>query len=154
MVIRKAQETDCGALLELYRDLYGTLNGLGLPFDLQPEELAGILPVMLKAKLCCIGVAEEEGRILGFVSAGINRMDRKLQYTDQVLLGIINDIYVSPALRGKGVSAELLGFAEEWLRQNEVKLVECCVIMENRPSDAFFKKNGYRDLSRVLYKTL
>jgi ribosomal protein S18 acetylase RimI-like enzyme len=154
MEIRKALESDCGTLVELYQDLYGTLNGFGLPFELQPEELQGILAVMLKSKLCYIAVAIDEGRIAAFVSAGINRMDRKLKHEGQVMIGLINDIYVSPALRGKNVAAELLRLAEGWFKENEIKLVECCVIMENHRSNAFFKKNGYHDLSRVLYKTL
>lgn len=154
MRIRKAQEADIPALLKLFDRLYDILSGFGLPFSLNPDEMKDVLGVMLKAKFCLISVAEDEGRILGFLSAGINRMDRKLTFQEQNMVGIISDIYVEPELRGKGVAKDLLACAEKWFRGNNIRLIESYVVLENCPSAAFFRKHGYSDMSRLMIKTL
>ncbi len=154
MRIRKAQETDLPALFTLYDRLYDTLSGFGLPFSLNSDEMKGVLGAMLKSRFCLITVAEEDGRIVGFLSAGISRMDRKLQFQGQNMIGIVSDIYVEPALRGKGVAKELLACAEDWFRENGIGLIESYVVMENHASAAFFKKHGYSDMSRLMMKTL
>ena len=154
MLIRTARESDLDALAGLYKDLYDTLDGFGLPFSLDSSSIKDILSVILRSKLCRILVAENEGAVCGFLTAGISRMDRKLKYLGESTIGMIHDVYIAPEHRKKRIAAQMLNEAEAWFRDNGVKIIECNILMENHVSAAFFNKNGYKELARIVYKEL
>ncbi|MEG1633449.1 MAG: GNAT family N-acetyltransferase [Oscillospiraceae bacterium] len=152
--IRPAAEGDIDALLALYGSLYDTLRGFGLPFELSPHELRQILAVMVKSKLCRLLIAEENGETLGFISAAVTRMDRKLRFEGGNLIGTVNDICVSPACRGTGLAARLLSEAEDWFRASGAAVAECDILCGNLPAQGFWRKQGYTELALVSYKVL
>ena len=154
MVIRKVAEGDIEKVLCMYGELYDLLRALGLPYSLSENDLKSIVPALIKSKMCCFALAEDDEGICGFVSAAIVRMDRKLNFDGEVTVGIINDIFAAERVRGSGASAKLLTHAENFFAENEVRLVESQVIMKNEASAAFFKKNGYGELARIMYKPL
>ena len=138
----------------MYGELYNLLSALGLPFSLSEDDLKSIVPSLIKSKMCRFAVAEDEDEICGFVSAATVRMDRKLNFNGENMVGVINDIFVAERVRGLGVSAMLLADAESFFAENGVRIVESEVIAKNDASAAFFKKNGYSELARIMYKTL
>ena len=154
MIIRRATEADAESLLRMYGELYKLLSALGLPFSLSKDDLEHILPTLMKSKMCCLAVAEDETGICGFVSAAVSRMDRKLNYGGEAMIGIINDIFAVQRVRGGGVAAMLLAYAEDFFTEKGVSMVESEVIVKNEASAAFFRKNGYGELAQILYKTL
>lgn len=154
LLIRTARESDLDVLAGLYMDLYDTLDGFGLPFSLDLNSIKDILSVMLKSKLCCVLVAEYKGTVCGFLTAGIARMDRKLKFAGESTIGTIHDVYIAPDYREKHIAAQMLQKAETWFRDNGVKIIESNILVENRVSAAFFHKNGYKELARIVYKEL
>lgn len=145
--VRDGRPEDLEALLPLYDALYRELNGFGLAFTLSPEGMRGALSAQLRSKLCLVSVAEENGVLAGFLSAGILRIDRKLSLPGTHTLGMIHDLYLRPEHRGRGLARALLDRAEDWLAGQGVTLVQCQVVEGNAPGTAFWARQGYAPTS-------
>lgn len=154
VIIRRAVPEDLDAVSALYGDLYGLLYTMTFPFTFAQDELDDILNILLRSKMCCLAVAEADGAICGFLSASVNRMDRKLSCDGLRLMGKINDICVAPAYRGSGVADKLLEYVEAWLTELGVPIVESEVICENQHSLRWFQKHGYLPFCQLTYKKL
>lgn len=155
MIIRKAEEQDIESLLDMYDRLYDILQGeYGYPFKLSRQENQEVLSVRMHSKLCNIIVAEENSLLVGFVHTSISKIDRRFTFNNQKLIGRIDDIYVSEDVRGSGVAQNLLDKAEEWLRKNEIEVIESYIIERNERSLRFHQKGGFEVLSLRTYKTL
>ncbi len=153
--VRAGTPEDLEALLPLYDALYRELRGFGLAFDLDPAGLRSALSAMLGARRCLVAVAEGEGgALVGFLAAGVLRMDRKLTFRGQSAVGMIHDLYVDPACRGAGVARRLLDRAEDWLAGQGAALVECQVVEGNGPGAAFWARQGYAPSSATRAKVL
>lgn len=152
--VRDGRPEDLEALLPLYDALYRELNGFGLAFTLSPEGMRGALSAQLRSKLCQVSVAEENGVLAGFLSAGILRMDRKLSLPGTRALGMIHDLYLSPEFRGRGLARALLDRAEDWLAGQGVTLVQCQVVEGNGPGTAFWARQGYAPTSTTRARIL
>ena len=155
VAVRPACLEDLPAIGLLYGDLYDLLQGMGLPFALDEAGLQGLLPVLFKSKMCCLAVAETpEGEICGFLSAAISRMDRKLQFRGENVIGKISDICVAEAYRGRNVAGRLLQYAESWMKDCGVTVCESEIVLQNARSLGFFQKNGYTPFCTLTYKAL
>lgn len=152
--IRDGESRDLAALMELYRALYVHLADRGLTFSLDESGLESALGAALRSKLCFLAVVEEDGELKGFLSAGIVRMDRKLNFRGGNTLGLIHDLYLVPEKRGQGLAGELLDRAERWFRGAEVKVVECQVVSGNEEGAAFWARRGYAPVSVTRMKAL
>ena len=155
MNIQRASEKDIELLRVFHSRLYDTLKLFGLPFDLADCELESVLTIMLKSKLCYIAVAEtDSGDIAGFVSASVVKIDRKLNYAGQNLMGRMHDLYVDDNFRRTGVAKELFKNAEDWMKENGISICESYVPSQNIVSIRFCEKQGYSELGKILYKKL
>lgn len=155
VTVRHARLEDLPAIRLLYGDLYDLLQSMGLPFALDETGLQGLLPVLMKSKMCCLAVAETpEGEICGFLSAAIARMDRKLQFRGENVIGKISDICVAEAYRGQNVAGGLLQYAESWMKDCGVTVCESEIVLQNARSLGFFQKNGYTPFCTLTYKAL
>jgi len=154
MAVRDGTPEDLEALLPLYGALYRELRGFGLAFHLDPEGVRSALSAQLRAKLCLVAVAEEGGALVGFLSAGVLRMDRKLFLPGSRALGMIHDLYLCPEHRGRGLARALLDRAEDWLAGQGITLVQCQVVEGNGLGGAFWARQGYAPTSATLSRTL
>ncbi|WP_251445444.1 GNAT family N-acetyltransferase [Vermiculatibacterium agrestimuris] len=152
--IRVAGAEDMPALLKLYEALYAGLKEQGLPFDLDREGLEAMVKTMARSKLCFLAVAEEEGELVGFLCAGVARMDRKLSYQGSGVIGLIHDLYLIPSARGKGLASGLLDRAEAWMAQAGAPVAECQVVWGNELGAEFWARRGYAPVSVTRAKTL
>lgn len=154
MIIRPATQEDIKALLPMYERMYSTLFSFGLPFKLDTEELPKVLSITIKSKLCYLGLAEEDGKFLGYVQASIAKLDRKLSHEGGKAIGIINDVFVEDEARGKGFASALCKSAENWMRESGLKLSQAQVLCENTPAREFWSRQGYDDLHVTVCKKL
>lgn len=154
MIIRPATQEDIEALLPMYEKMYGSLFSFGLPFKLDNEELPKVLSVTIKSKLCYLGLAEEDGNLLGYVQASIAKLDRKLDHDGDKSIGIINDVFVEDEARGRGLASTLCERAENWMRECGITLSQAQVLCKNKPARAFWNNRGYDDLHITVCKTL
>lgn len=151
MEIRRAQETDIPALEGMYGKLYDLLTQAGMPYELDRDALGEILATQLRSRMLRILVAEHEGACVGFLSAGISRIDRKFKGG---LIGVIHDVFVEPSARKLGAASALLEEAEAWLREMGAKSVTCDIVVGNEGGHKFWASRGYGDVSFSAQKEL
>lgn len=60
----------------------------------------------------------------------------------------IKSVAVFPEFRGKGIGAELLGFAEQQFR-NKAKYIFLCVSSFNLRAQKFYERNGYKAVGEL-----
>lgn len=85
-------------------------------------------------------VAEDKGRIVGFVGAGPSRWD--IAGFQEELYGI----YVHPREQGRGVGRKLVEFYIDWLLDRKKEAFVLWVIKDNLPSRRFYEATGGIDL--------
>lgn len=152
--VRAGTPEDLEPLLPLYDALYRELKGFGLAFELEPDGLRSSLSTMLHSRRHLVAVAEADGKPAGFLTAGILRMDRKLSFHGQSMIGMIHDLYLIPEYRGAGLARRLLDRAEDWLAGQGASLVECQVVEGNSLGRAFWARQGYTPVSTTRSKVL
>jgi ribosomal protein S18 acetylase RimI-like enzyme len=80
-------------------------------------------------------VAEEEGVLVGLVAAGFSAWNRRVE---------VEDLYVTPAARGRGIGRALLRSAVAYARAVGAR----CVWLETQPSNyaavQFYQRVGFR----------
>ena len=64
--------------------------------------------------------------------------------------GVIEFILVLPEFQGKGVSKELMKFAEHFFSKKEIKTITLEVIQKNKRAVNFFKRVGYKTTKEFL----
>ncbi len=84
-------------------------------------------------------VAEENGRIVGFVVAG----------REPTRVGHIVTIDVLEGSRRQGVGAELMSIAESWARKAKLQLMYLETADNNLAAQKFYEARGYRKVDKV-----
>jgi aminoglycoside 6'-N-acetyltransferase I len=70
--------------------------------------------------------------------------------TDSSPVGYLEGIYVKPNFRGRGIAAELVGFAKEWaVSQGCSQLASDCEL-DNEDSRLFHGKIGFEEANRII----
>lgn len=83
--------------------------------------------------------AVDEG-VLGFVMFGLETGG----YEQDVTRGVVHNLYVRPAHRGRGVGSRLLAAAERELAARDADVVSLEAMMANQAAVRFYERNGYR----------
>ena len=98
-------------------------------------------------------VAEEEGRVIGFVSV-LGRIlpadpdEYKKEYA------LITDLVVSEPFRSRGVGRRLISLAEQYARDRGVNTIRLQATAGNHRGRRFYAAVGYRELVVELFKKL
>ncbi|MBU1975896.1 MAG: GNAT family N-acetyltransferase [Nanoarchaeota archaeon] len=148
MIVRKVKMSDLEAVYAVYQDFNADLykyfgNGYeAMRRHKEPVEKMtkdALLKDMRRRKAMFF-VAEEDGDIVGYVSAKI--IDYKNAHLDRPKTGLIEDLAVKKEHRGKRVSSKLMQEVYSWFKMNDVKLYELKVIAAN-PAVEIYKKWGF-----------
>lgn len=153
-VIRDMQEADLEQVGQLYSDMYREQKEFGMVMDLQESEMLSLLASQLKSKLHLLSVLESGDSIVGFISAGIVKLQKKYHLEDQSFIGFIHDIYIKHDYRKYGWAAKLLTKMEAGLHESGVGYVELQVLEGNPVGQKFWAEMGYKDVIRVMYKCI
>jgi ribosomal protein S18 acetylase RimI-like enzyme len=86
-------------------------------------------------------VAEHEGRVIGYVYAGIEPLSWK-ELRDQA--GFIHDLVVDPNDRHAGAGSRLLEAAVEWMRGRGMPRVMLWTAEQNEGGQRLFARSGFR----------
>ena len=97
------------------------------------EELASGQGVLLAAR--------DDERIVGFVYASVSH-GFPLDVTRKV--GRLNDLYVLPEYRRRGIGQRLLTDCVKIMRESDAEAVRTRVLAENKPAIAFYEELGFR----------
>jgi len=94
---------------------------------------------LLESERVRVFVAEADGAVGGFVSAGPSR-DRDLEGE-----GEIYAIYVQPELWGRGIGRALIDAAEQELRELGFAEAGLWVLEDNTRARRFYERRGWRE---------
>lgn len=148
LVIRPAERPDFAAV----GDLGAALVRLHYAFDRQrflapgdgdglAEGYGEFLRSEARRRGVVVLVAEQAGRIVGYVYAAIEPLSWQ-ELRDEA--GVIHDLVVDEAARGRGIAGRLVEAAIAWLREQGMPRVILHTAAQNAPAQHVFEKLGFR----------
>jgi len=86
-----------------------------------------------------IFVAEQAGKILGFVSTTINnpntwRLTKRVE---------VDNLYLKDAHHGKGVGKKLVEEVKKWSQKNHIQRIFLTAFFQNKKAIAFYEREGF-----------
>ncbi len=84
--------------------------------------------------------AFSNNKLIAFVNASVHYSKIESRYN-----AWINDIYVSPKFRGKGVAKNLIQEIEIWAKKRGAKEIRFGTSVKNKPALKTWKKLGYKE---------
>lgn len=155
LTIRPGTAEDLNELLRLYRDYHKGLLGVGMNYDLNEENLPRVMENRLRSRLILTAVAEDgTGALCGFVFCSILRLAPEYLCRGEASMGYLNDLYVAPEARRQGLAQKLTGYAEDWLKEQGISVMELQVLGKNEKARAFWEKQGMEPIGTLCCKYL
>jgi GNAT superfamily N-acetyltransferase len=146
VAIRRAEERDVPELGRLGADLMRAHYAFDAQRFLAPgadpeNGYAWFLGTQLRDPDAAIFVAERDGRVVGYVYAGIEPRSWK-ELRD--VAGFIHDVLVVDGARGAGIGARLMRAASDWLATRGVARVMLWTAERNDAAQRLFARLGFR----------
>lgn len=138
---------DLDALVPLWQDLVADQRRHGT--HIAVERNADNARSWLATRMTFDGVrvAKREDSIVGFVSYELMRDQFERDGTD----GVIQNLYVDPSYRDRGIGSRLLERAETILDDRGADRIRLQVLEPNERAAGFYRDRGYRSY-RVMYR--
>lgn len=144
MKVRRAEESDIKELVEVYLRGY---KGLEEYSYTHPDDVQAYLNWLFRRDVAGIWVAEENGRIVGFVASDGNWFSKR----EGKVVGAIHELIVLPEYRNRGIGKALVEKALEYFRSRGLDIAELWVGDENTRAIEFYKKLGFEEKDRFNY---
>ena len=155
LTVRQGTAEDLPKLLRLYEDYHKGLLEVGMNYDLNEENLPRVMENRLRSRLILTAVAENEvGELCGFVFCSILRLAPEYVCRGESSVGYLNDLYVAPAARHHGLAQRLTQYAENWLKEQDVSVMELQVLGKNEKAREFWEKQGMEPIGTLCCKYL
>ncbi|MBI1260947.1 MAG: GNAT family N-acetyltransferase [Rhizobiales bacterium] len=97
-------------------------------------------------------VAEEGGQVVGFLAYTIEEDPGTFVRPERRRHGMIWDISVSAAMRGRGLGRELVSAAEADLATKGVNEMRLYVLANNKRAQALYRELGYGEYEYIMAK--
>lgn len=140
MVIRPSQKTDAHAMSRIYvqtwRDTYLSVIPYGFLFEMSASRQEQAFLSELDSKQIISFVAEDAGRVVGFITGGHER------YRNDIYSGEIYTLYVLKSFQRQGIGGKLVAALAEQFNRNGIYSMLVRVLKLN-PYRKFYRKiNG------------
>lgn len=150
MEIRKAQEQDIDAILELNRQI-GETHFEQAPQVFcppSPEERAFLLAaIATEGRLFC--VAEQEGAVVGFLTARID-INETIPFLSKEPICRIGTVVVDEGYRSQGIGKALIAHCDEWGKVQGAHQIRLEVMAFNERAKALYEALGFKMLSLTM----
>ncbi len=150
MEIRKAQEQDIDAILELNRQI-GEIHFEQAPQVFcppSPEERAFLLAaIAAEGRLFC--VAEQEGAVVGFLTARID-INETIPFLSKQPICRIGTVVVDEGYRSQGIGKALIAHCDEWGKVQGTHQIRLEVMAFNERAKALYEALGFKMLSQTM----
>ena len=162
MEIRKATKKDVLQLSELFRQEIEYQQHLACDYELLPNfDWIAYTEKKLKDLNRLILVAEPGGNMAGFIDVRIidyapnngyksifqiiRRFSRKSISLPikPMRRGFIEDCYVIPSFRKKGIGSRLVISAMKWFQSKQISRIQLSLVARNKEGEAFWRKSGF-----------
>lgn len=121
------------------------------------EEIADdyIVEMLQRCRQCDgeVLVADADGEIVGYVTI-LNRVQSDDLDDGDIEFGLVADLVVRKAFRGRGLGRELMAAAEASARQNDVRWLRISVMAANRGARQMYETMGFSEIYVELEKDL
>ncbi|GAB6861345.1 GNAT family N-acetyltransferase [Haloplanus litoreus] len=140
VAVESAEPDDADAVADRWADLAAGQRRYGS--HLRPDESgAAIRELMARAAADGrLDVARTDDDIVGFVRYDIERGP----LAQDVIRGVVRDLYVDPERRGEGVGGALLDAAERELLARGADVVTVEAMADNEDAIRLYERRGYR----------
>jgi len=139
MIIRRIEAEDTEAFLSMLKQLDSeTKNMMYEPRERKTsvdEMKSNILNITASNSLLL--VAQDDGRIVGFLSAE-RGFAKRIKHSAYVVVGVLKDY------QGKGVGTKLLQELIDWAKSNNITRLELTVMVNNESAINLYKKMGFK----------
>jgi GNAT superfamily N-acetyltransferase len=142
-----AAESD---LQEYERKLHDTR----IPGDEAAEPTFRLLESLINANDGEIFVAEDSKGFLGYAAGFILRDENPAETEDSNVCGYINDVYVVPDRRGRGVASLLLQAVEDFLRAKGMVRLRINTLVAHESAKRAYAKHGFGPYEIMMEKRL
>lgn len=140
MKIRRATRKDAATILDVARQ---TPELSGVDGEDSLYTLDFVLGSITDREMCLVLVAEEDGKLLGFIIAEIWKR-RGISYLDNIVVVL--------GQRGRGIGRALYESYEMRCRKLGVRHVAAHVLVTNRGMQRFFDKSGFERGHMMYYQ--
>lgn len=144
--IRPAEERDLATIGQLGATLVRIHHSFDPDRFMSPNDglesgYAWFLRSELTKANVLIHVAERDGKVVGYVYAGIEPQSWK-ELREQA--GFIHDLVVSEGARGQGIATRLVEFAADWLKDRGAPRLMLWTAEMNPAAQRLFARLGFR----------
>ena len=144
MRIRRAENGDIKDLIEVYLQGY---KGLEEYSYTHPEDVQAYLNWLFRRDVAGIWVAEEEGKIVGFIASDGNWFSKR----EGKVVGAIHELVILPEYRNKGIGKALVEKVIEYFKSRGLDTAELWVGDKNTQALEFYKSLGFEERDRFNY---
>lgn len=153
VIIRPADAEDRGTLINFIRQLQDA------ECEVHPSRLPGAaIAEAYYEKLIAQGgvilIACSAGNPIGFVAGWLEEDDDTLQKMEWRRHGLISDLFVVTAHRGKGVAQQLLQAMSDGLHERGAKRLRICAVAPNKAAIAAYLRFGFEPFEVLFDKAL
>ena len=140
-MIRAAVTGDATLLLGLMREVYAFEH---LTFD-ESRARSALARLLDDASLGRVFLVEEGGEPAGYVVVAFGY---SLEFHGRD--AFVDELFLRPAFRARGLGREVVRFVEEQCRQAKVTALHLEVERKNRAAQEFYRRLGFQDHDRYL----
>ena len=126
--IRTAHEANCGAIAALCGQ-FG--------YSATSEQVRERLGTLAGNSECTVVVAEEAGRVVGFMQVSVHRMVESGAWAK------IDGLVVDEGRRGRGIGADMVGFARGWAVEKGMGRLRVRTNEKRAREHAFYEREGF-----------
>ena len=151
MEIRPATRADIDTVVDLWVDLASGQRSHGSHLLAQANRgpIREVVAQRVVAEHVLLAVADTSAEVLGFVMIAMDRG----RYEQDVVQGVVENLFVRPEARDEGVGSALLTAAEDALTGKGAETVTLEVMAENEAARRFYRRHGYAPHRLELEKT-
>ncbi len=132
--IRKATADDIDRMAGLLHELFSIEKDFALDKD---KQIRG-LTILLRCSTAALWVAEQDGEVIGMISAQMN-----ISTAEGAFSALLEDLIVTETRRKQGIGTKLLQTAVSWAEFKGAKRVQLLADKRNQPAIDFYKKEGW-----------
>ncbi|MFN7064841.1 MAG: GNAT family N-acetyltransferase [Aquificaceae bacterium] len=144
MKIHRADVGDIEDLVKVYLEGY---RGLEEYSYTHPDDVQAYLNWLFRRDVAGIWLAEEEGRIIGFVASDGNWFSKR----EGKVVGAIHELVVLPQDRSKGIGKALVEKVFEYFKSRGLDTAELWVGDQNQQALEFYRSLGFEEKDRFNY---
>jgi ribosomal protein S18 acetylase RimI-like enzyme len=134
ITIRHARSDDVSAMV----GLLGQLFAIEADFEADKQAQARGLSLLLRKEACLL-VAENDGVVVGMVS-----IQPLVSTAEGGMVGLLEDLVVDEACRGKGTGSLLLRAALDWAREQGLTRVQLLADRNNAAALHFYSRRNFQ----------